>query len=105
MSLQDEFGIDFQGRIRELKVNYRSTKQIAAAAGFYLNQFDLKNETETDDFFYSGPKPRLWNILGKDDDQFREEINSVAAELKILKLQEKSNLANIAIFTIFWKSM
>ncbi len=100
VSLQDEFGIDFQGRIRELKVNYRSTKQIAAAAGFYLNQFDLKNETETDDFFYSGPKPRLWNILGKDDDQFREEINSVATELKILKLQGKSNLANIAIFTI-----
>ena len=99
LNLQESTEIDFQGRTRELKTNYRSTQQIADASSSFLHAFDLENETETTEFYYSGPKPRLWKIAGSEETQLENEMSAITDELRRIANKKGNQLSNIAIFS------
>ena len=101
VNIQDDVvGVDFQGRVRELKVNYRSTKQISTAADEYLNSLGLENETEIENFYEKGPKPRLWKFVGPKENQIEHEIKEISHELNLLNSREGgSRLSSVGIFT------
>ena len=99
INLEESTEIDFQGRTRELKTNYRSTEQIASASASYLHAFDLENETETTEFYYPGPKPRLWRIAESEEMQLENEMKAIKNELGFLVRRKDNQLSNIVIFT------
>ncbi len=99
VNLQKNTEVDFQGRTRELKTNYRSTKQIASAASSYLHAFGLENETETTDFYNYGPKPRLWRIPGPEETHLKTEVEAIADELNLIINKQGNQLSNVAIFS------
>jgi superfamily I DNA/RNA helicase len=79
-------GLNIQGRTRILKRNYRSTRQIAAAAGDIMRAMpDFDREVMAQETIHAGPVPVIYPAAGSEDQAqwISRQIYQAARQLRL----------------------
>lgn len=89
--------LNVQGRTRTLKRNYRSTRQIAAAANDILRVLpDFDDEATAQEYLHVGPKPLVYPAAGSEDQArwISQQIYQAARQLRL-----PANAATVLVYS------